>query len=506
MKIIYILMCVVSGIITGLALSCKSLWFMIFISIIPLYCAIIKTDKTKNIYLYLFFYSVSYYFMNVNWIFKIENALPFERFKFTVLFLIILLLAFLQSLYFIIPFCFFNKTQKNTFNTILIFSGFYMMGEWIPELIPFFGFPWCRLSCAAVQFREFIGSSSIFGGIFITFLICIINACFGEMLICIKQPKKVFSLFLFSALIFTGNIIYGKLYYYILNKNTADNISTEITMIKSGSGKKEKWSNDIYKDIDKYIEVSKRSLTEKTKAVIWSETAVNTDIEKNNKIKNKIISFCNENKVSLLTGIITYEDDKYNSVVEFSPNGSISKSYSKQILVPFGEFIPYEAYFKEKFSGLENYRSFSAKKESSPIDTEIGKAGAIICFESVFPRISREISKNGAEFLIVVSNDSWFENSPAAFQHFCHAVIRAAENGKYLARCSTGGITAVISPDAKIFETDNYEYAIGEIKNISNRTPYTLIGDAVILYPLSIILLSITKIKKESPSGDTLPK
>ena len=111
------------------------------------------------------------------------------------------------------------------------------------------------------------------------------------------------------------------------------------------------------------------------------------------------------------------------------PNGEISEPYSKQILVPFGEFVPCKNIVYNISDTiteyLSSYDNYTHGKESNVINSDIGKLGGIICYESVYPNIIRSSVNNGAELLLVISNDSWFGDTSALYQHLSHSVLRA---------------------------------------------------------------------------------
>jgi apolipoprotein N-acyltransferase len=120
--------------------------------------------------------------------------------------------------------------------------------------------------------------------------------------------------------------------------------------------------------------------------------------------------------------------------------------------------------------------------------------GVSICFESVFPQISRAFTKKGANLLVIVTNDAWYGRSPAAAQHAQMAVFRAVENRRVVLRAATSGISAIISPDGVVHHaTGLYEERIitDRVATFSGNTLYTRVGDlfAMLCGVFSVIVL-----------------
>ena len=74
----------------------------------------------------------------------------------------------------------------------------------------------------------------------------------------------------------------------------------------------------------------------------------------------------------------------------------------------------------------------------------------LICFEDLFPELSREFVKNGAGFLVNITNDAWYKESSAAYQHFAASVFRCVENRVFLARAANTGISGLVDPAGRV--------------------------------------------------------
>ena len=82
--------------------------------------------------------------------------------------------------------------------------------------------------------------------------------------------------------------------------------------------------------------------------------------------------------------------------------------------------------------------------------TQPANFGVLICFEDLFPELSRELIRRGAKFLVNITNDAWYKEGSAPYQHFAASVFRSVENRVYLARAANTGISGFIDPAGRI--------------------------------------------------------
>jgi len=185
----------------------------------------------------------------------------------------------------------------------------------------------------------------------------------------------------------------------------------------------------------------------------------------------------------------------YNSVVLISPDGGISGIYDMVHPVPFGEYIPWRSFIDR--IGLGRFAA-----SFLPVDLARGHSfsplegiGTPICFESTFPAPARRFVHNGADILVTVTNDAWFDKSSELPVHFAFAVFRAVENRRYLIQAANGGISGVVDPKGYIVKIIHGEGVLSaEVQRESGRSPYSAVGE----WPLYacfgfVVLLALSK-------------
>ncbi|MEO7793186.1 MAG: apolipoprotein N-acyltransferase [Thermoanaerobaculia bacterium] len=139
----------------------------------------------------------------------------------------------------------------------------------------------------------------------------------------------------------------------------------------------------------------------------------------------------------------------FNSALLIRPGLGLER-YDKRHLVPFGEYVPLAGVFSFISSLARNAGDFSPATELKLLDWEGERLGPAICYEVVFPSEVAELTRAGATALVSMTNDAWYGDTAAPWQHLRAARFRAAENRRWLLRAAITGVSAVIAPDGSL--------------------------------------------------------
>ncbi len=203
-------------------------------------------------------------------------------------------------------------------------------------------------------------------------------------------------------------------------------------------------------------------------------------------------------RASLIVGTIDYRDGKlFNTAALLAPDGTVSDFYDKVQLVPFStEYFPMIGLLRRL--GVENLigplplGALTPGDGFRPLGLPQGvKIATPICFESIFSQISRAFVSNGAQAILIITNDAWFKGSKALEQHFAKAIFRAVETGRFTLQAANGGISGVIDPSGRVLQATRSQEAqvLQETILLQDRaTLYVRLGDWVV-YLLGIVLL-----------------
>jgi apolipoprotein N-acyltransferase len=164
-----------------------------------------------------------------------------------------------------------------------------------------------------------------------------------------------------------------------------------------------------------------------------------------------------------------------------SPDGRAISQYDKVHLVPFGEYIPYQKlfFFVDKISTEAGNFSPGDRVVVTPLDSQ-RSVGTFVCYEAVVPDLVRQFARDGSQLLVNVTNDAWFGESPAPFQHLAMARMRAIENHRYLLRAANNGISAIIDPVGRVVKAAPRNQRMileGHFNLDTQRTIYSQYGD-----------------------------
>lgn len=309
-----------------------------------------------------------------------------------------------------------------------------------------------------------------------------------------RIPKKSLISCLSAAAILTVNLTAGAVLYAMPEENSAE-IKIGIIQVNHDALDKDKVSSvKIWDDAEALAE---KAIEEGATLLLYSETVLTVNLP-THSLGLEVSDFSKEHGIPQLIGAFCRKAENgeaktYNSLYYIDKNGEYGdRRYDKRHLVPFGEYLPMPAFFETFMPWVCELmlNSLTPGVGNSVIDTEAhGKVGALICFDSIYPSLTRESVKDGAEWLSLSTNDYWFTDTQAIDQHLAHAALRAVESGRYVARSAATGRSALIDTKGNyvaILDEGVPGYLTAVLKPQTHTTLYTRIGD---LFPLLCLFL-----------------
>jgi apolipoprotein N-acyltransferase len=175
-----------------------------------------------------------------------------------------------------------------------------------------------------------------------------------------------------------------------------------------------------------------------------------------------------------------YSED-FNSVMLITPGHPVREVYKKINLVPFAERIPYAETFRFLVEPLKwgvGISGWGLGKDTVLFSVESRRGirqefAGMICYESAFPDFVREFVLRGAQFLVILTNDSWWGNTSGAYQHIAFASLRAVENRRWVVQCANGGISGFVDPGGSIHQATKMYTAATMWRDVEPRTRIT---------------------------------
>jgi len=218
--------------------------------------------------------------------------------------------------------------------------------------------------------------------------------------------------------------------------------------------------------------------------VVWPENSVDRDPFTHPEIGQTIEQTVRKVGSPFIVGaILDAPNGRFrNTTLLYSNAGLVTARYDKIHLVPFGEYVPWPR-LRRYVKALEQIPA-DGVPGTTPVVFDIGKAkiGTVICFESTYPALARELVRDDAELLVVSTNNASFRRSPASAQHVAMSQLRAVEEGRTVMHAAISGITAVIDARGQILQqTGLFQAAVvrRSVPLARGRTEYARFGEAI---------------------------
>lgn len=217
------------------------------------------------------------------------------------------------------------------------------------------------------------------------------------------------------------------------------------------------------------------------KLIVWPETPAPFYLNDDPMFRARIEYIARQSKAYILVGYIDkIATGPTNSAALMNPRGEIVSRYDKMHLVPFGEYIPFKRLLFFADSLTRQVGDFQSGTVMTISNLDHHRLSTAICYESIFPGLVRQFVKEGSELIVVITNDGWFGQSSAPYQHLRMGVVRAVENRRYEVRDANTGISAIIDPYGRIEKSTPIGRRMvleGKAYFRTDQTVYTKYGD-----------------------------
>ncbi|MBE6592747.1 MAG: apolipoprotein N-acyltransferase [Ruminococcaceae bacterium] len=333
-------------------------------------------------------------------------------------------------------------------------AALWAVFEW-SQTIGWWGVPWGRLPIGQSKYLVGLQTASYLGSYFVTFLIVAVNFLLAYALICHTKWKRGVILAA-SLLVFQ----YGAGTLIWFTTDIEDGKAIKVACIQGNISSSDKWSDDSeIKTTEVYTRLVAKAAEEGAELVVLPETAFPYDFDSDQYAYfNKTFGDISKRYgIYVLVGAYTQEGEKdsLNSLICYAPSGErLDTVYSKQHLVPFGEYVPLRPLIETLIPPLAELvlssDDIDAGEGANVIETGEFAIGALICFDSIYEELTYDSVRNGAELICLATNDSWFSDSAALYMHNAQAQIRAIESGRYVTRAANTGISTVITPRGEV--------------------------------------------------------
>lgn len=328
----------------------------------------------------------------------------------------------------------------------------------------FSGFPWDLLGVSQHRMLPLIQVASITGIYGVSFVVVWGSlSLFAAMISILRNPavrsRWIADLFLPG----TAVILLFVFGFHQLRSDSATERTIRVTFVQPSIPQTLIW--DATRDDERFrelIALSQQALTNKTDLLLWPEAAVPKQLRYSPEMFDAVSGLARSNHIWMILGADDSEPkpgstdpedrDYFNSSFLINPQGSVEANYRKRGLVIFGEYVPLVRWlpFIKYLTPIQG--GFTPGERAVPFHlADLGATTAVlICFEDVFPHLAREYVSEDTDFLVNLTNNGWFGESAAQWQHAMTALFRAIENGVPLLRCSNNGLTCWVDAHGRL--------------------------------------------------------
>jgi apolipoprotein N-acyltransferase len=481
---------VASGLLLALSFPLFDVESLAWIALVPLLLAI-RGSSWKVAFGQGWLAGLVFFAITLHWV--INAMHQYGKMPFVVSFLVMLLLAGYCAL-FVALFTAVLTVIPDRRGLIRTWTApaLWVALEWARTYL-FSGFPWALLGYSQYHHLTVIQISDVTGVYGVSYMLVLANVIAARVAdagitratdAARRAPLPWIAGPLAAALI-AGVVVYGQ-WRLSPHKDSASDHTVRIGLVQPNVDQAQKWDAAYRRDtIDRHKQLTLQ-VADGADLVIWPEAATPFLFEVETTYKEELLTFVRERGIPLLFGSPTVESQTagqlrlLNSAYLASGDGVVLDRYDKIHLVPFGEYIPLKAILSFLDKLVVGIGDFVPGAGPNVLGAPGGRLGIVICFEVIFPDLVRQFVDQGADYMVTITNDAWFGQSGAPYQHFAMVVFRAVENRVAFARAANTGISGFIDAEGHILRTTEIfvEGTLsGEIRTGGPRTFYTVYGD-----------------------------
>jgi len=329
----------------------------------------------------------------------------------------------------------------------------------------FSGFPWELLGYTQFDLLPLIQISDITGVYGVSFFIVLANAVICRVVLNFSGKGwqgatvgKYATAVELSAVCLIAIALwgYGIWRMHAVDRSMARAPSARIAVVQGNIDQAVKWDRAFQTEATrKYVRLSLEAREQSPDLIVWPETATPFYFLYHMPLTKIVKEGIRRAGCDFLIGSPSFSRGKdgieyYNSAYLVHPDDKSVSRYDKVHLVPFGEYVPLKKWLPFAGKIVEHVGDFKPGPRGVTLNWRDYRIGVQICYEMVFPDLSRAAVKNGANLLFNLTNDGWYGRTGAPYQHFSMAVLRAVENRRWVVRAANTGISGFIDPIGRV--------------------------------------------------------
>jgi len=411
-------------------------------------------------------------------------------------------------------------------------AGLWIVIEWVRGWF-LTGFPWLPLAASQWQ-RPVLLQAAAFGGTAaVSFSLILFSlglaAYLKRIQLWIRERKGRFCPEFYLAMTALFFVMFG-MFGEITRQQRRPLLKAG--MVQPNIPQTQKWDPSHGAEILRVLEMFTKVAARQTPdAIFWPEAVMPAPVVGDPRMQAWVERLTDEVKAPLVFGAVSYEETPpadgageatavwRNGVFVTVPNDGLSRfSYAKRHLVPFGEYVPLRRFFPNAAKYVPIGGDFEAGEGAGSLLVPVQSTGDVIrvapliCYEDVFGNLARASVKAGTDLFFVATNDAWYGERGAAFQHAAHSALRAVETRRPVMRVGNAGWSGwfdeygniramMVDDDRRIYYRGGAAFAIDrDMQWLDRETLYVRWGDWFVGVGAAFALMAALILRTPSPA------
>jgi apolipoprotein N-acyltransferase len=483
-----------AGVLFALAFPDYSIAWLAFIAFVPLLYAIVNAKSARQAFLFGWLSQTIAWLLMVPWVVRVMShygGLPYAT-GVAIFVAMSLYLGLYGALFALVVYAL--KVRERFLPWLLVPLAWAAIELARTYLLT--GFPWNLLGAAVVDYTPLIQIDRFAGPYFLGFLVLLPAVTITWLIT--QRPHPMLRMMVGSAVAIVMFVWWATGYVRekVATMDARDQIYTA-ALLQPNISQEMRWNDaNVIAIFQRMITMSEAATREGAGVIIWPESTVPLSYAVTDFYRDSIEAFSAQHKADIILGSVAEDPSQPNKLWNaafLASGGKTIGHYDKIRLVPFGEYVPLRKmlFFAKKL--VHEVGDFEFGTNDRPLRGKHAY-GPAICYEVVYPQITRTQVLHGADVLVTITNDAWYDGTSAPRQHLNQARLRAVEDDRWLLRAATTGITAWVDPTGQVMQ----EIPMGREGILLARfaakktvTPYVRFGDWFAYLSVVVVMIAL---------------
>jgi apolipoprotein N-acyltransferase len=363
----------------------------------------------------------------------------------------------------------------------------WVAGEWVRGWL-MGGFPWGHVGYSQHQQLPVIQIAELGGVYAVSFVVIAVNGALAAAVM--LRARHAVTLLGLAGVLVGATLVFGDTR---LGELGASGETASVAVVQPSIAQPLKWDpSHAASTLDAYFDLTRQAGRGRPDLIVWPETSTPTMLRRDPALLMALRRLSGEVGAPLLVGSVDVEEaspPKYRNTAFLLDERGIVNRYDKIQLVPFGEYVPLSGVIGFVRGWAEFIADLEPGSRTVVFSGPPAPFGTVICYEGIFPALVRRFVRDGARFMVNMTNDGWFGQTDGPLQHLGMYPFRAVEHRIALVRAANTGVSAFIAPSGEItrslplFVRGTLE---GRVPLRSRVTVYTRFGDWLVYLALAV--------------------